>query len=219
MQLFFEGRGSYFGFKGEAIGAICASGNVTITTKTAGEVAARRYQLNHQGSIISSLDARVAHNVGTTITLEKLFEHIPVRRQRLVNKKTATNDLEEIKAYLKGVALAHPKTHISLIHDTSLVWSKAKVQTLDQALFAVFGHGIASKMRRHGPVEIETVQEVSGTISGNNNNSIGCSRTLELFLPKNPVDMRTMSFTSNKLSMIFCNKKRVYIREFEKVRF
>lgn len=205
---FCSGRGNFFGFKGEALNAMCAAGNVTVISKISNESTASKYKFDFLGNVIS--ETKVAHGEGTTVTVEKLFDNIRVRRQMVEDEAKGANDLKEIEAYLKGVAVANPKCHLSLYHNSSSVWSKPSVQTVAQALFAVFGHNIAKRLERVGLMTVP----VTENRKGHENN---VATTIEMYLPKKPVDMRIMSFTSNKLAMIFCNRKRVYIREFEKV--
>ncbi|CAL8118946.1 unnamed protein product [Orchesella dallaii] len=197
-------RGTCFGFRGEALNAICSAGNVTVTTKTISSPRATKYQLDALGNITS--ESHVALSKGTVVTVEKLFANYPVRRQYYQNKSTASNEIKEMEAYLKAVAIGNPKCHLSLHHDSNLAFSKGAVQTIQQALIAVLGHNVAKNMGKCGPVKVSTEEDCEDV-----------DRNIELYLPKKPVDMRTMSFTSNKVSMIFCNRKRVYIREYEKL--
>lgn len=194
------------GFRGEALSAMCAVGNVSVITKRANQFAATKYKFDPLGGIIS--ESKIAHGDGTTVTLEKLFDSIPVRRQRLENMMVGANELKEIESYLKGAGIANPKSHISLNHNSSLVWAKPSVQTIEQALIAVLGHSIAKRLQKNGPIKIENECHPAENSS---------ESSIELYLPLKPVDMRTMSYTSNKMTMIFCNQKRVYIREYERV--
>jgi len=42
-----------YGFRGEALASLCNIGEVTLITKVEGEVMARKYELNHDGTIVS----------------------------------------------------------------------------------------------------------------------------------------------------------------------
>lgn len=149
--------------------------------------------------------------------VEKLFYALPVRRQMLESKSNATKQLKEIETFLKGVAIANPKCHLSLYNDSDRVFTKGAVQSTSQAIVAVLGPSIGKRVEQCGPVTVNIHNEKEN--QDENLNEESKSTTIELYLPKQPVDMRTMSFTSNKLAMIFCNRKRVYITEYEKVCF
>jgi DNA mismatch repair ATPase MutL len=77
------------------------------------------------------------------------------------------------------------------------------VSSMDQALTTVIGHPISKNLVK-----------CRGSIIVPNDEA---PRQIDAFFLKKPIDMRTMSFTSNKLTFIFVNRKRVFIREFEKV--
>ena len=66
-----------FGFRGEAISSLCALGDVTIETRTKNETIATHLSFDHSGVLVG--ERRLARQVGTTVTVKKLFSNLPVR--------------------------------------------------------------------------------------------------------------------------------------------
>ncbi|KAG9443779.1 hypothetical protein H6P81_015119 [Aristolochia fimbriata] len=66
-----------FGFRGEALSSLCALGNLSIDTRTKNEPTGTHLMFDHSGSVTS--ERKIARQVGTTVTVEKLFSTLPVR--------------------------------------------------------------------------------------------------------------------------------------------
>ncbi|CAJ0551199.1 Ff.00g111290.m01.CDS01 [Fusarium sp. VM40] len=71
-----------FGFRGEALASLCALSNVTVTTCQQGE-APKGTKLSFEPSGALSGTAVVASSKGTTVSVERLFHNLPVRRREL----------------------------------------------------------------------------------------------------------------------------------------
>ncbi|KAF5659365.1 DNA mismatch repair PMS2 [Fusarium heterosporum] len=71
-----------FGFRGEALASLCALSNVSITTCQQGE-APKGTKLSFEPSGALSGTAVVASSKGTTVSVERLFHNLPVRRREL----------------------------------------------------------------------------------------------------------------------------------------
>jgi DNA mismatch repair protein PMS2 len=71
-----------FGFRGEALASLCALSNVTITTCQQGE-APKGTKLSFEPSGALCGTAVVASSKGTTVSVERLFHNLPVRRREL----------------------------------------------------------------------------------------------------------------------------------------
>ncbi|KZV54362.1 hypothetical protein F511_03617 [Dorcoceras hygrometricum] len=77
-----------FGFRGEALSSLCALGDLTIETRTGSEVVATHLTYDRSGLLTS--ERKVARQVGTTVTVKKLFSYLPVRSkefQRNIRKE------------------------------------------------------------------------------------------------------------------------------------
>ncbi|XP_031487783.1 DNA mismatch repair protein PMS1 isoform X1 [Nymphaea colorata] len=68
---------SSFGFRGEALSSLCALGNLSVETRTRNEEVGTHLIFDHSGLITS--ETKMARQVGTTVTVEKLFSPLPVR--------------------------------------------------------------------------------------------------------------------------------------------
>ncbi|XP_022684296.1 DNA mismatch repair protein PMS1 [Setaria italica] len=66
-----------FGFRGEALSSLCALGKLTVETRTKDESVGTRLEFEHSGVVAS--ERKTARQVGTTVTVEKLFSTLPVR--------------------------------------------------------------------------------------------------------------------------------------------
>ncbi|KAH1073988.1 hypothetical protein J1N35_026316 [Gossypium stocksii] len=66
-----------FGFRGEALSSLCALGNLTIETRTKNEPVATHLTFDHSGLLTA--EKKTARQIGTTVTVKKLFSNLPVR--------------------------------------------------------------------------------------------------------------------------------------------
>lgn len=66
-----------FGFRGEALSSLCALGNLTVETRTVNEAVATHLTFDHSGVLVG--ERKTARQVGTTVTVKKLFSNLPVR--------------------------------------------------------------------------------------------------------------------------------------------
>jgi DNA mismatch repair protein PMS2 len=89
-----------FGFRGEALNALCElSGSFTVTTKQASEQVGTRLAFGKDGSVQS--EQPVARTTGTTVTVNGLFEALPVRRGEFVRsiKKQYQKMVKVLQSY------------------------------------------------------------------------------------------------------------------------
>ncbi|XP_061347276.1 DNA mismatch repair protein PMS1 isoform X2 [Gastrolobium bilobum] len=66
-----------FGFRGEALSSLCALGNLTVETRTQSEPVATHLTFDHSGLLVA--EKKTARQIGTTVTVKKLFSNLPVR--------------------------------------------------------------------------------------------------------------------------------------------
>ncbi|TVU29461.1 hypothetical protein EJB05_21027, partial [Eragrostis curvula] len=66
-----------FGFRGEALSSLCALGKLTVETRIKDEPVGTHLEFEHSGVV--SNESKTARQVGTTVTVEKLFSTLPVR--------------------------------------------------------------------------------------------------------------------------------------------
>lgn len=104
-------KGRTLGFRGEALSHIAeASFSLTVSTRVDGEETACRLPFNRDGSVGDR--QRISHAVGSTVRVEGLFKHYPVRRQRLL--KVSTQVIAQIKSLLQAYAFARPTVRFAL---------------------------------------------------------------------------------------------------------
>ena len=74
---------SSFGFRGEALNALCElSERFTVTTKQDSQPVGTLLEFDKNGKLIS--ESVAARSTGTTVSVENLFEKLPVRRKEFV---------------------------------------------------------------------------------------------------------------------------------------
>jgi len=114
------------GFRGEALAAIAAVSELSLTSRTADQ--------DHAMQLVArSGELRpAARSVGTTVEVKELFFSTPARRKFL--KSTAT-ELAHCLESLRRHALARPDVGFALWHDGKLV-AQWRAQTHDNALDA-----------------------------------------------------------------------------------
>ncbi|CDP03504.1 unnamed protein product [Coffea canephora] len=66
-----------FGFRGEALSSLCALGELTVETRTQNEAVATHLTFNYSGLLVT--ERKTARQIGTTVTVKKLFSSLPVR--------------------------------------------------------------------------------------------------------------------------------------------
>lgn len=66
-----------FGFRGEALSSLCVLGDLTVETRTKNESVATHLTFDHSGLLTA--ERKTARQVGTTVTVKKLFSSLPVR--------------------------------------------------------------------------------------------------------------------------------------------
>ncbi|RWW35188.1 hypothetical protein GW17_00000013 [Ensete ventricosum] len=64
-----------FGFRGEALSSLCTLGNLIIETRTKNEPLGTHLIFDHSGLVTA--EKKIARQVGTTVTVEKLFSTLP----------------------------------------------------------------------------------------------------------------------------------------------
>ncbi|KAJ9116412.1 hypothetical protein QFC22_004854 [Naganishia vaughanmartiniae] len=100
-----------FGFRGEALSALCAlSQSVTICTSTQEtQPLGRILKFGRDGTLVDS-NGKIARQRGTTVTVEKLFSPLPVRRKEF--ERNAKRDFAKALGLLTAYALVpscHPR--------------------------------------------------------------------------------------------------------------
>lgn len=133
-----------FGFRGEALNALCALGKVYITTITEGDDVAMTHEYDNEGNVITS---KVSHIIkGTTVVVENLFRHLPVRKQLMSTGKRKAEELKKVELVVKALGLIHPKIRMVYMHNKFVFWQKNSVPTLKLSLSQVVAPTIVKQL-------------------------------------------------------------------------
>jgi DNA mismatch repair protein MutL len=144
-----------FGFRGEALPAICSVAHLEIETASADGEGVR---VVAAAGALQSVD-RVARRRGTTVNVTRLFHNAPARRKFL---RGARSEWRSVTEMLVGLALTRRDVRFSLSNDgkSALVFPPAP--SLRDRVAGIFGARIASPM-----LEVEDVSgstHVSGLV-------------------------------------------------------
>ncbi|MCH5165252.1 MAG: DNA mismatch repair endonuclease MutL [Clostridiales bacterium] len=128
------------GFRGEALPSIASVADVTMTTRTASSEIG--------GKIVYKDGRLIAHEecgagLGTTVTVENLFNNIPARK-KFLNKPSR----EETKIYtlIENLVLANPDIVFKFDSETKKFASSG--EGLESAVFAVYGDSVLKNTAR-----------------------------------------------------------------------
>eukprot|EP00058_Branchiostoma_floridae_P015233 XP_002600721.1 hypothetical protein BRAFLDRAFT_83463 [Branchiostoma floridae] len=185
-----------YGFRGEALGSLCAVADVTVTTKTAADDFSMIYTLDRQGKITNSKPAHLGQ--GTTITVTNLFKNVPVRRQYYSAPKRRKEELKRVEDIMMALGVIKPDVRFSLIHNKCTVWQKNKYPDHRTALRTVLGTGTMSLLLGVEHRSLEPQVEVQG------------------FLPKPGADPQTVTRATTDRSFVFFNERPVQMKGVEK---
>lgn len=145
------------GFRGEALASVAAVAHVEMLTRTAGELAGTRYDIDGSGEKVCE-DAGCAE--GTTILVRDLFYNTPARMKFLKKDITEGN---AVAAVVDKEALAHPEVSFRFLRDGREALHTPGDGQLKSAVYAVFGKEFTSGLI---PLEYElNGVKISGFVS------------------------------------------------------
>jgi DNA mismatch repair protein MutL len=124
---------STLGFRGEALASIASVARVELTTKTAGENAATKVQIEG-GRLIDVKDA--AHPQGTTVCVRDLFFNVPARRKFMRSEATENFHLINLVTHY---ALAHPEKAFVLNNNGREAMRVTPARNLRERAYQIFG--------------------------------------------------------------------------------
>lgn len=133
-----------YGFRGEALAAVCAVAKVSVTTKTATDPVASTYSMDSKGNVT---DIKPSHlSQGTMVVATSLFWNVPVRKQVYQTAKKKKEELVKVEELLLNFGLIHPELHLSFHHDHSLIWQKSRAADFKSNIQQILGHAVTSHM-------------------------------------------------------------------------
>ncbi|XP_048138353.1 DNA mismatch repair protein PMS1 isoform X4 [Rhodamnia argentea] len=189
-----------FGFRGEALSSLCALGNLTVETRTKNESVATHLTFDHTGLLIA--ETKTARQVGTTVTVKKLFSNLPVRSKEFSRniRKEYGKLISLMNAYAliaKGVRIVC--TNTAGRNAKSVVLKTQGSGSLKDNIITVFGMNTFKCLE---PVTISVSEDctVEGFLS---KPGLGSGRNLGdrqfFFVNGRPVDMPKVSKLVNEL--------------------
>uniref|UniRef100_A0A668ANI9 PMS1 homolog 1, mismatch repair system component n=1 Tax=Myripristis murdjan TaxID=586833 RepID=A0A668ANI9_9TELE len=186
-----------YGFRGEALGSICAVAEVSVITKTEEDDISTQYMLDLTGNIVSQKPSHLGQ--GTTVSVLKLFKNLPVRRQYYTSTKKCKEELKKVQDLLIAYAVIKPALRFTLTHNKVVVWQKAKAADHRSALLATLGpSAVANLLPCHHHQEQPEI-------------------LLDGFFPKPGADYCSTSSTSHDKTLIFVNDRPVHQKDIIKL--
>ncbi|XP_028992841.1 PMS1 protein homolog 1 isoform X2 [Betta splendens] len=186
-----------YGFRGEALGSICAVAEVAVTTKTEEDDISTQYVLNVIGEIVSRKPSHLGQ--GTTVSVLRLFRNLPVRRQYYSTTKKCKEELKKVQDLLMAYAIIKPDLRLTLLHNKVVVWQKAKVADHRSALLATLGPSVVANLlpcnHHQEPPEI----------------------FLDGFFPKPGADYLSTSSSGPDKTFVFINSRPVHHKDIMKL--
>ena len=128
------------GFRGEALAAISAVSDMTITTKRKEDKIGTEV-ICSAGRIVEVSDAGCRS--GTTMVVRDLFYNVPARRKFL---KRDQSEGMAATAVLEKIALSHPEIAFKMVSDGAVKLQTAGDKKLYNAIYALLGRDFASKL-------------------------------------------------------------------------
>lgn len=149
------------GFRGEALGSLCAMARVEITTSTQSAKSGHTLTFNEEGGI---LEKRVSPSPkGTTVKITELFRTAPVRRKDF--ERHYKNEYTKMVNLVQAYALVCPiKIQVeNVTKGRKIAAIQSQGATMDKRIAAVFG---VSTLKGLIPVNLKTrVFDLEGYIS------------------------------------------------------
>nr|XP_056717620.1 PMS1 protein homolog 1 [Euleptes europaea] len=186
-----------YGFRGEALGSICCTSEVLITTKTAADDFSTQYVLDRSGHVTAQKPSHLGQ--GTTVSVLKLFKNLPVRKQFYSTDKKCKAEIRKIQNLLMAYGIVKPELRLTLTHNKVVIWQKNKVSDHKMAFMAVVGPAVMGSLV---PFQ-HRCENPAVSLSG--------------FLPKPNSDASLTSHSSSERSFIFVNNRPVYQKDILKL--
>ena len=92
-----------YGFRGEALNALCGLSELEIETRRGSDTVGRRFTFDLVGAVRTS--APLAMNPGTTVVAKNLFHPLPVRRNLYKKGNRKKEELKKVEYFCKAYAI------------------------------------------------------------------------------------------------------------------
>lgn len=189
-----------FGFRGEALSALCNLGDLTVETRTKNEQVATHLTFDRSGLLTD--ERKTARQVGTTVTVKNLFSSLPVRSKEF--HRNIRKEYGKLISLLNAYALTAKGVRLVCKNSTgknknSIILKTQGSGSLKDNIITVFGMNTFTCLE---PVSlsISDTCQVDGFLS---RSGYGSGRSLGdrqyFFVNGRPVDMPKVSKLVNEL--------------------
>ena len=128
-----------FGFRGEALPAICSVSELELETASEDGPGTR---VRAAAGAITGVD-EIARRRGTTVSVSRLFFNAPARQRFL---RGARSEWRSIVEHLTAVALTRRDVRLTVSHDGKAVLSLPPASSLRARIAAVYGNSLAERL-------------------------------------------------------------------------
>nr|XP_043609151.1 DNA mismatch repair protein PMS1 [Erigeron canadensis] len=189
-----------FGFRGEALSALCNLGDLTVETRTKNEKVATHLTFDRSGVLTD--EKKTARQVGTTVTVKNLFSNLPVRCKEF--HRNIRKEYGKLISLLNAYALTAKGVRLVCTNTTGRTKNTVVIKTqgsgsLKDNIITVFGTNTFNCLESVSLFISDTCQ-VDGFLSKPGN---GSGRHLGdrqyFFVNGRPVDMPKVSKLVNEL--------------------
>ncbi|KAK7344434.1 hypothetical protein VNO77_14031 [Canavalia gladiata] len=189
-----------FGFRGEALSSLCALGSLTVETRTVSEPVATHLTFDNSGVLVA--ERKTARQIGTTVTVKKLFSNLPVRSKEF--SRNIRREYGKLVSLLNAYALIAKSVRFVCTNTTSKNVRSVVLKTqgsgsLKDNIITVFGMNTFSCLETvmlciSDSCKVEGFLSKSGQGNGRN---LGDRQYF--FVNGRPVDMPKVSKIVNEL--------------------
>ena len=130
---------SSLGFRGEALPSIASVSRLTMITRDAESEVATKIEFN-SGRLIDV--SKTSANVGTSISVMKLFGNVPARKKFLKSEQV---EFKHILNYLHYQSILYPQIHFVFISNNNEKLNYPAVESTKKRMLAVFGSSFLKK--------------------------------------------------------------------------
>lgn len=117
---------SSMGFRGEALPSIASVSRLSIVSAVADAEHASR--IHYEGSAELKVEP-ASHPVGTAVDVQSLFYNVPARRKFM---RTARTEFSRCESVVKTLAMAHPVTAFSILHNGKGVFDCKQAESVEE---------------------------------------------------------------------------------------
>ncbi|CAM8924789.1 unnamed protein product [Rhodiola kirilowii] len=189
-----------FGFRGEALSSLCALGNLTVETRTKSESVGAQLTYDHSGVLLD--EKKIARQVGTTVTVKKLFCNLPVRSKEF--SRNIRKEYGKLVSLLNAYAVISKGVRIVCSNTTgknskSVVLKTQGTGSLKDNIITIFGVNTFNCLE---PVTISLTNccKVDGYVSkAGSGNGRNLGDRQYFFVNGRPVDMPKVGKLVNEL--------------------